>query len=103
MRRDRVQRFLPHLQREIEERLARGEYESFRTFSKELLGRGLHITKSALARLAERIKRGEVAPRTADTAVEDQARREAILGRRGARPVKRLQAKEQQQKKEGQA
>ena len=80
MRRDRVQRFLPHLQREIEEWLARGEYPSFRAFAKELRGRGLHITKSALARLAARIERGEIAPRTANIAAEDRARREAILG-----------------------
>ena len=81
MRRDRVQRFLPGHQREIEERLASGEYSSFRALSKELKSRGLRITKSALQRLAARIASGEITPRTADPEAEEQARREALLGR----------------------
>ena len=82
VRRDRVRRFLPHLQREIEERLAHGDYRSFRVFAKELRSRGAHITKSALQRLSTRIRRGEIAPRAPDLAGEEQARRAAIFGLR---------------------
>lgn len=82
-----MQRFLPHLQREIEERLARGDYRSLRAFAGELHGRGVHITKSALQRLAARIRRGEVTPRAPDLAGEEQARRAALFGRQEhARP-----------------
>lgn len=88
MRRDRVQRFLPGHQREIEERLASGEYQSFRALAKELKSRGLRITKSSLQRLAARIASGEITPRTADPEAEEQARRDALLGRPAKRPQK---------------